>query len=709
MKPFSSRSTLSLVVASAVCFLAPLQQVWCAPAASASAPVAINPNTYKLGPQDVLSVVVPNYPAYSSANVPVLPDGMINLPFYGAVKAGGRTILEVQAELRKKLGQRMRNPNVLTLSIVTPRPLPPPKVRTVFVLGAVEKPGAVTIENGLRLAQVLAAAGGIKGRADEASATLTRPGKAPQPLEVALALEKPSSPTNILVQDGDVITVSVTQPGTVVVSGDVARQGVFELRRTPRFGNELSLTPRLLDVIIAAGGVQVPQNTGATDTEIVPVEGVELSRFTGTITRQGQSIALSVGEALTAKDANDNPANVPILPGDFVSVKYVPPKPVTMLTVFVEGTAARQPGTYTVAEGTRTLDVMARAGGLSGDLNRIRVLLRRAGSSAPLELNIQQAFLRDDPQNNPPVKNGDIVMVRQPDTLTVRATGRFTKPDMLQLPLNATLADAIAAAGGLAIPAREARLSVVRRLETGNQRWLRIDAVALLDEHDPTQNPRLQEGDWVDVSEVPAVKKPVVIVSGEVARVGSYEIEEGETLTQLIARAGGVTGEALRSDIVVQRGDKQQSVDAYDALVNGAPLDFVMHDDDFVTVKKNPNRVRVLEGVAKPGEVIMPEKGAFTLLDALNQAGGMVANANKKEVVLLRRVEKGAAPLPGAVKAEGLPENVQALVIALDKNIGAAAGVPLQASDVIYVPTKAAKSGSILSTLLPLTTLFRLF
>ncbi len=694
---------------------------------------AVNLGTYKLGPQDVLRVVVENYPNYSHDNVPVLPDGTVNLPFYGQLKVNGKTIPQVQLDLRRRLGRRFVRTEILTVGIVKPRDPEPVKPSTVYVLGAVEKPGSVPIEKGYRLTQVLAAIGGVKGRLDEVQATLTRHGKGATLVDLAMAVTRPSSVANVPVQHGDTLTVAAIEPERVAVAGAVVRPGVFEMHRTPRFGNELPLDPRLLDVLVAAGGVKTPAIAEASPAETVPAGTVpagtapagtvpaeagqnaadtqiDPSRFTGTILRQGQTIPLRVGEALVAKGGGNNPANVPILAGDFVTVEYVPPKPPVTLTVFVEGSAARQPGTFTVPDGTRVLEVIARAGGLAKPLPETRVSLRRAGSDKLTPIDLQQAFLHDDLQTNPPLQNGDIVMVKEPDTIEVRVTGRFAKPDALQLPIGASLNEAIAAAGGLAIAPDKARLSIVRRLDNGEQRVLQIDPVALLQKHDLSQNTRLRLGDWIDATDLPEERKQTVLLSGEVAKSGAYEIIEGETLTQLIARAGGLTGEALRSEVIVQRGGKTQSVDIYDAVTNGAPLDFPLKDNDFVTVKKNPNRVTVLEAVVKPGPVVMPEKGGITLLDALNAAGGTQPDANKKEILLLRRLPEGAPLQPGAVRPTGLPENVnvQAFTVALDKNVTAAASVPLQAGDVIYVPLKSAKK-SVLSSVLPLATLARLF
>lgn len=411
---------------------------------------AVNVSTYKLGPEDVLRVVVENYPAYSQDNVPVLPDGTINLPFYGQLKVSGQTIPQVQVELRRRLSRRFRHTDILTLSIVKPRNPEPVQPDIVYVLGAVEKPGPVRVEKGHRLTQVLAAIGGVKGRLDEVQTTLTRPGKGSTMLDAEMAMMRPSSVSNVTVQNGDTITITVNEPGRVVVGGAVARPGVFEMHRTPRFGNELPLEPRLLDVLVAAGGVKAPPLADTARLAAVPAEVGNVAnanggnapaanaeaaddeaqfdpeRFTGSIIRQNKTISLPIGEVLANKDGKNNPANVPILAGDFVTVEYVPPKPPVILTVVVEGSAVRQPGKYTVPEGTRVVDVIAGAGGLAKPLSETRVSLRRAGSDKLMPIDLQKAFLSSDPNVNPVVKNYDILMVKEPDTVEVLVTGRFS-------------------------------------------------------------------------------------------------------------------------------------------------------------------------------------------------------------------------------------------------------------------------------------------
>ena len=711
--------------------------------AQAAAQAKVDGKTYKLGAQDVISVAVANYPQYSSENVPVLPDGSINLPFYGQVKASGKTILQLQKELQNILGRRFRKPELLTVSIVTVRPAEVVKPLTVSILGAVEKPGSTVIAKGERLAQVIASAGGTKARLEEVQASLVRPGEGSIPLNLLEAMQRPTSPANVVLKNGDTVTLYAPEPGRVVVSGDVARPGVFEMHRMPRFGTELSMLPRLLDVLVVAGGVKgavasQPTNPDGNAKEIdpnappgnsqnnapnvapvpVPVSvpvplsvPAEPAQFTGFLLRQGEKIALQINEVLEAKDQN-SPLNVPILPGDFLTIEYVPPKPPkppVMLTVYVEGSATRQPGAFVVPEGTRLLEVIARSGGLAKPLAETRVSLRRVGSTNIVPINLQNAYLNDNAQTNPALQNGDILMVREPDTIEVQVTGQFAKPSTLQLPVGTRLNEAIAASGGLTIAPRETQLSIVRRRADGNQLALSIDLVALLDKHDLAQNARLEMGDWISATQIPTERKASVLISGEVTKGGPYEITEGNTLPQVVALAGGTTSEALLSDVVVQRDEKVYSVDVYDAITLGLPSNFPLKDGDFVVVKKNPNRVMVLESVAKPGPVIMPEKRPMTLQDALNAAGGAQPNANKKAITLLRRLPDDVPLQPGAVRPEGTTENVQAFTFSLDKNAAAALNTELKAGDVIYVPSQTQKSGFSLKNLLPFVTLFRLF
>jgi polysaccharide export outer membrane protein len=119
-----------------------------APAASAT------PSPYVLGPEDVLTIAVWKEEGLSR-QVRVRPDGKISFPLAGDVQAAGLTAAELQADLSRRLEQYVTAPAVsVTVDEVNSY--------KVFVLGEVERPGAVQSRQPITVLQALALAGGLK-------------------------------------------------------------------------------------------------------------------------------------------------------------------------------------------------------------------------------------------------------------------------------------------------------------------------------------------------------------------------------------------------------------------------------------------------------------------------------------------------------------------------------------------------------------------
>jgi polysaccharide export outer membrane protein len=111
------------------------------------------PETYRIGPEDVLQISVWKNDAMSRA-VPVRPDGKISLPLLNDVQAAGLTALELREVLTKKLAEYMPSPEVSV--IVT-------DVRSfkVSVIGEVARPGRYELKSWSTVLDVLALAGGF--------------------------------------------------------------------------------------------------------------------------------------------------------------------------------------------------------------------------------------------------------------------------------------------------------------------------------------------------------------------------------------------------------------------------------------------------------------------------------------------------------------------------------------------------------------------
>lgn len=115
--------------------------------------VAFGGAEYRLGPEDVIEVFVWKEPELSTT-VMVRPDGKISLPLIGELEASGKTGVELQEEVSRKLRQYVSDPivNVMVKQINSPK---------ISVLGEVRKPDVYKIKHKITVLDAIALAGGF--------------------------------------------------------------------------------------------------------------------------------------------------------------------------------------------------------------------------------------------------------------------------------------------------------------------------------------------------------------------------------------------------------------------------------------------------------------------------------------------------------------------------------------------------------------------
>lgn len=119
------------------------------------ASVSATRGDYRISAQDIIDVNVYQVPDLSRS-LQVDAAGNIVMPLIGAVRASGRTVREVEAEIANKLGAKyLQNPQVF-VSIKDAIGL------RVTIEGAVNKPGVVVASGEMTLLRVLAQAEGFK-------------------------------------------------------------------------------------------------------------------------------------------------------------------------------------------------------------------------------------------------------------------------------------------------------------------------------------------------------------------------------------------------------------------------------------------------------------------------------------------------------------------------------------------------------------------
>lgn len=121
---------------------------------------------YLLGPYDVLDIVIQRHPDLGR-KVSVQPDGYISFPIIDEVKAAGLTVAELDARLTELLSARLVDPEVT----IVPTTIREPQV---YVLGRVNRPGAISLRKASTAAEALANAGDVLLTGATASVAILR-------------------------------------------------------------------------------------------------------------------------------------------------------------------------------------------------------------------------------------------------------------------------------------------------------------------------------------------------------------------------------------------------------------------------------------------------------------------------------------------------------------------------------------------------------
>ena len=206
---------------------------------STEAPGASGSRDYRVGPDDLLEIVV-----FEEENlnrtVRVSAQGNISLPLLGVLKAKGLTANELEKEIRDLLEEKyLRNPQVGVF-------IREYRNQRISVTGAVEKPGVFDVTGQKTILDLLALSGGLKEDAGpllflirrgnpSSEDKTTQDQKAPEKqaqkahvIDLEELLFKGDLALNLPLMHGDTINVPVS--GKIFVAGQVIKPGGFSLK-----------------------------------------------------------------------------------------------------------------------------------------------------------------------------------------------------------------------------------------------------------------------------------------------------------------------------------------------------------------------------------------------------------------------------------------------------------------------------------------------
>jgi uncharacterized protein involved in exopolysaccharide biosynthesis/protein involved in polysaccharide export with SLBB domain/Mrp family chromosome partitioning ATPase len=169
-----------------------------------------------------------------------------------------------------------------------------------------------------------------------------------------------------------------------------------------------------------------------------------------------------------------------------------------------------------------------------------------------------------------------------------------------------------------------------------------------------------------------------VTIEGEVKKPGIYPVFSDRSLLDLIALADGTTATA-DNRITIRRkatGKIEHVTLSQDNGTIALDGDVRVYPGDTIVVPR-AGFAYVLGNVQHPGGYIMHDNGEMTVLEAISEAQGTGHTAKLKEVLLLRKTDG---------EVEKIPVPLEAI------QHGKRPDMPLQAGDVVFVPTSGIKS-----------------
>lgn len=471
------------------------------------------PATYVVGPGDQLLIRAWGKIELNS-RVTVDRNGQINLPRVGTLSVAGLQYAQLQGYVKSAVGALFKD---FELSVT----LGELRSIQIFVLGQARQPGAYTVSSLSTLVDALFASGGPSATGTMRRIELRRDGQPAVEFDLYDLVARGDKSHDVRLLPGDVVFIPSIGP-QIAISGGVNQPGIYELK------SETSVAAAVRD----AGGL-----TSLADAERAVLERIEDHR-----NREVQEFALdAAGQARQLKD------------GDLLRVFPLSSKIVNAVTL--RGNVA-QPGLYAWKDGMRISDLIPSRSALvtRGYWNRQNHLVRPES---------RNPFAPAPPTNETP-------RPRATDARTFNDREDLSPDDEAMLPADPRDAAGSARAGFSQTPRTDEpngpdegivntigqnsaeinwEYALIERLDEHDLSTLLIPfrLAAAIESPASADNQLLKPGDVVSIFSRADIELPMdkhstfVRIGGEVNAPGIYRMNSGETLRDVVQKAGGLT------------------------------------------------------------------------------------------------------------------------------------------------------------------------
>ena len=634
------------------------------------------PSDYILGPGDELIIEIWGYNE-ATINQTISPEGRISISQIGPIYLNGLTIKEASNKIKKALVSKYSSIGGDTPNTSVSVTLGGVRTIQVNVMGEVKTPGTYRLSSFATVFNALYNAQGVTDNGSLRAIKVVRGGKQIASVDFYGYLFNGKSDSDIRLKDGDIVIVP-PYLNRVTVAGEVKRPMKYEMT-----GEE-----NLSDLIRYAGGFS--SNSYRENVNVARINGKE--RELSTVAAAGfGSFSLADGDSVNVAKVLDRYTN----------------------RVSING-AVMRPGYYQIGGDVATLrQLIGKAGGLREDAFLKRAVISRENDDLTLRtISVDLGAVMSGKAEDILLRKNDIVSVtsnaeiQAPGTLTIN--GYVAQPGIFTYSKNTSVEDLILMAGGLLDGASTAKVDIARRIydpesleatdELGVSLSISIENGKFVSS-DPSF--KLQPYDVVSVRRSPGYRpQQFVKVNGEVAFPGDYLlINVGERLSNLVARAGGVTDHAYLKGATLKRaiGEEEKKVlEAKKKLAaRSATKDSLMVDDESESYFNVA--ISLDQAVANPGseyDIILKEGDELTVPEMLStvKVSGAVMNPNVMSYVPGR----SAREYINAAGGYGLrAKRSKAYIVYMNGSVAKAGrmGVKIEPGCEIIVPQKEEKNG----------------
>jgi protein involved in polysaccharide export with SLBB domain len=619
---------------------------------------------YVLGSGDGLTINLWGGISQSFARV-IDREGKIALPEAGSLVVAGLTLQQARSNIEGALKSQYHNAQVdVTIA----------RLRTVrvYVVGDVQRPGAYDVSSLSTPLNAIYEAGGPTGVGSLRIVRHYRGQQLIREVDLYSFLLHGVRMDDERLQAGDTLLIPPAGP-QIAIFGMVRRPAIYELK-----GNST-----LKEVLDDAGGVTV-----AAALDHITVERIDANK-------QRETVSLESPSSGTPASAVERIASFGVKDGDRVHVAAI--LPYSERAIYVEGHVVR-PGKFSYRDGMQLSDVIHSYQDLLPEPATQGEIVRLVAPDfhpETIQFDLADALIGN---TNLSLQPFDTIRIRgryEVDAPQVAIRGEVLRPGSYAMSQNMTPAKLVSMAGGFKRDALLSTADLASYTIQNGEKVVSQRASITIDNHEFDKVP-LKPGDILTIHQLSGWNDigASVILEGEVTYPGSYGLQEGEHLSSVLRRAGGLRDTAYASGAILIRtqvkeleektkvelvhqietssasarlapnlgnGDQtallqaatQQQAEVLQRLKSqpasgrlvihisaditswaGTPADIEMHAGDVLTVPKRPGFILVSGQVYNASALTyVPGKDASWYL---RRAGGTNDVANRREVFVIR-------------------------------------------------------------------------